>query len=111
MTVEDRTRGSDRREFLRRSAGFATAAGGVGLVVPKALGGGVKRGGVLRFAFSETGAADSLDPATHFALGASGPAVASVYDKLTRSDFRWNVSPRLAVRWDVSHDLKTWTFK
>jgi peptide/nickel transport system substrate-binding protein len=112
MATEDK-RGISREEFLRGSAGLAAAGTGIGLIIPSASAARekIKRGGTLKFAYTDTSAAETTDPSVQTGIAVSQPALNNCYDRLTYIvPGTWQVRPRLAVSWKASHNGKVWTF-
>jgi peptide/nickel transport system substrate-binding protein len=102
-----------REQFLRGTAGLAAAGTGMGLLVPSAFASDeVKKGGTLVYAYTDTSAAETTDPAQQTGIAVSQPALQNTYDRLTYVVPNiWKVLPQLAVSWHASADAKTWTFK
>jgi peptide/nickel transport system substrate-binding protein len=111
MATEDK-RGISREQFLRGTAGLAAAGTGIGLIVPSASASrDIKKGGVLKFVYTDTSAAETTDPTVQTGIAVSQPALNNCYDRLTYIvPGTWQVTPRLAVSWHASADGKTWTF-
>ena len=98
-----------RREFLTATTALAGAAA---LGMPGAAGAAAKRhpqrGGTLHFATrSDTRA---LDTHRNFIYWVSSPMAATTGGLLDINE-RMEPVPAIAESWDVSDDLKTWTFK
>src|SRR2546425_4056725 len=102
-----------REEFLRGTAGLAAAGTGVGLLVPSALAlGKVKKGGILHYVYTDTSAAETMDPTVQTGIAVSQVALQNTYDRLTYVIPNvWKVTPRLATSWSSTPDGKRWTFR
>jgi peptide/nickel transport system substrate-binding protein len=111
MATEDK-RGISREEFLRGTAGLAAAGTGIGLIVPSASAArDIKKGGTLKFVYTDTSAAETTDPTVQTGIAVSQPALNNCYDRLTYIvPGTWKVQPRLAVSWKASANGKKWTF-
>ncbi len=104
-----------RRDFLRTATLLgvsATAAyAAAGLItgqkfVPQARAQAKKMGGHLRFGMNVL---EITDPAT-YDWTAKGNGARQIVESLVRTGNDNVARPYLAERWDVSEDLKTWTF-
>jgi peptide/nickel transport system substrate-binding protein len=111
MAKEDK-KALTREQFLRGTAGLAAAGTGIGLIVPSASASSdVKKGGTLKFVYTDTSAAETTDPTVQTGIAVSQPSLNNVYDRLTYIvPGTWAVKPRLAIGWNASADSKTWTF-
>ena len=114
--------GLTREELLRRgAAGFAVlsssgllaACGGdeEGGGAEEESGGTPKKGGILQIAISDTGGPkESLDPAVQTNVN-DGIYTDLLYDALTGSNEKWEVTPVLAESFESNADVTEWTFK
>ena len=102
-----------REEFLRGTAGLAAAGTGTGLLIPSAFAkDDVKKGGLLRYVYTDSSAAETTDPTVQTGIAVSQVYLQNLYDRLTYIVPNvWKVLPQLAVNWQASRDAKTWTFK
>jgi peptide/nickel transport system substrate-binding protein len=112
MATEDK-RSLTREQFLRGTAGLAAAGTGIGLIVPSASASReVKKGGTLKFVYTDTSAAETTDPSVQTGIAVSQPALNNSYDRLTYIvPGTWQVRPRLAVSWSAAANGRIWTFK
>jgi peptide/nickel transport system substrate-binding protein len=69
-----------------------------------------RRGGTLRLTVAGGHVTDTVDP-QKAASGFEIPMALMAYETLVRADQDFNIHPALATDWDVSSNLKTWTFK
>src|SRR5919204_4317080 len=113
MDTESTQRELSREQFLRGTAGLVAAGTGMGLLVPSASArSGVKRGGILVYAYTDTSAAETTDPTVQTGIAVSQPPLQNTYDRLTYIVPNvWKVLPQLAVSWTATPDAKQWTFK
>ncbi|MEM7465764.1 MAG: ABC transporter substrate-binding protein [Pseudomonadota bacterium] len=104
---ENRTGKQSRREFLATTGAVAGAAA-LGLRPESATAETPKRGGVLRFATRSDAA--GLDPHRNIIYYVSQPLAATTHGLL---DFNSKMEPvpGLATEWDVSKDIKQYTFR
>jgi peptide/nickel transport system substrate-binding protein len=102
---------STRREFIKYS-GSGLALSGIDSIL------GVrnsmaevspKRGGILQLSIGLGGLSDRLDPAL-IRAGNDALVCGQIYERLTRFDADWVLSPELAKSWDVTDDATKWTF-
>ncbi|CAG7603513.1 ABC transporter substrate-binding protein [Leucobacter soli] len=104
-----------RRDALRLSLVTATgvALGGslASCSSPSGSGAGGEggSGGILRFALTDSGQGEVLDPAL---VKYSSEIIycGQIYDSLTRSDANFQVQPSLATDWEANDDGTEWTF-
>jgi peptide/nickel transport system substrate-binding protein len=112
MLREDMEQGKlTRREFLRYATllGLSAAAASQVAGLPwsgKAFGSGVKRGGVLKV----SGAVQKVTHPAQFSWVAPSNQLRQVAEYLTMTDGENITHPYLLKNWEVSEDLKTWTF-
>src|SRR5919204_767398 len=113
MRAESTQRELSREQFLRGTAGLVAAGTGMGLLVPSAMASsGIKKGGILVYAYTDTSAAETTDPTVQTGIAVSQPPLQNTYDRLTYVVPNvWKVLPQLAVSWEATPDAKTWTFK
>lgn len=95
--------GIDRRQFVA-----GTAAGIAALGLPGAATAKPKRGGTLRFATRNDG--PGLDPHRNIIYYVSNPLSATTQG-LVDIDQKMDMVPAVAESWDVSKDLKVYTYK
>lgn len=109
--MTDRRFAFTRRELLKYSGyGLAAAALGSILRVPDSVAqGSPKRGGILQLSVGFASNSDRLDPA-RIRVGNDALVCGQIYERLTRFDADWTISPELATRWDISSDATRWTF-
>uniref|UniRef100_UPI003F494F7F ABC transporter substrate-binding protein n=1 Tax=Ensifer adhaerens TaxID=106592 RepID=UPI003F494F7F len=96
-------------ETTRRSLLLGAAAAAIATSIAPAYA-TPKRGGHLRIGLSSGSTQDSLDPVNPF-YDSVLLATASSRSSLTRSERDGSVTSNLAVKWEPSADLKTWTFE
>lgn len=98
-----------RREFLATSTAVAGAAAlGMDPGIANAAKRHPKRGGTVRFATRSDGR--GLDPHRNITYYVSHP-LAAMTAGLLDFDYGMNIKPGLAEEWDISKDLKTYTFR
>ena len=116
--VEDA--GISRKRFLEVGAGSAAALSLGGLLAgcgnnnegdgdtePKQA--EPRRGGHLKVVIGDAVSSDNQDPATAFTVFSTAYS-GMVFDALVELDDQWRTSPMLAEEWEVSDDLRTYTF-
>ena len=92
-----------RRQFIAGAVAGATALG-----LPAAATAKPKRGGTLRFATRTDGA--GLDPHRNIVYYVSNPMAATTQGLLD-IDHKMDVVPGIAESWEISKDLKVYTFR
>ena len=98
-----------RREFLATSGAVAGAAAlGMDPGIANAAKRHPKRGGTVRFATRSD--SRGLDPHRNILYYVSHP-LAGLTSGLLDFDANMNIKPGLAESWDISKDLKTYTFR
>lgn len=99
-----------RREFLATSGAVAGAVAGAAAIGlnPSLAEAAPKRGGVVRFATRSD--ASGLDPHRKIHYYVSSP-LAGISSGLLDFNGNMEVQPGIAESWDISKDLKTYTFK
>ena len=96
-------------ELSRRGLVAGAGAAALGLSAPAAgASGAPKRGGTLRF--GTTVDSTGLDPHRHLMFYVSNPAACTTQGLLDL-DRQMNIVPGVAEEWDISKDLKRYTFK
>ncbi len=99
---------ANSRNATRRSFVAGAAAGVAALAMPGTTAAKPKTGGTLRFATRNDG--PGLDPHRHIVYYVSNPMAATTQGLLD-IDQKMDVVPGVAKSWDISKDLKVYTFK
>ena len=108
LTNDFRTGRISRREFVKTAAllGLATTLPGVANMASAAP----KKGGKFTAGLGHGSTTDSLDPGT-FENDFTNGASYTRYNCLTEIDNKGNLVGELAEDWEVTPDVKTWTFR
>jgi peptide/nickel transport system substrate-binding protein len=100
--------GDDASVLNRRTVLATSAFTTVALALPQALAQGRKDSVVLAMALEPS---PGLDPTGGAASSISEVTLYNIYEPLTKVNADGSVTPLLAEGWDVSSDLKTYTFR
>jgi peptide/nickel transport system substrate-binding protein len=99
-----------RRDFMRASAAAGISLATAGSLFSNAYAATPARGGVLRMGIGGGESGDSLDPL--FLLNSFTQFIgASIHNCLTEIDTGGRLAPELALGWEPSADVTTWTFQ